>query len=315
MIVATRTAIYLMQRNGEDWAGQELLNANQISFAAEADNLRVTALDAGQIILRRDHASRRLDTGIDEPIESILILDPEKRDLLIGTEGAHLFRLTEGVVSRVESFDRLTCRKKWHTPWGGPAAVRSLAATNDGHVYADIHVGSIMHSTDRGENWQPVEPQLHEDVHQVAACRDAPQRVYANTADGVWISDDRGKSWSHRADDLDNRYGRAIAVCPSQPDLILATVSDGPHGDNVHGQLWRSEDAGQNWQHVSDGFPESTEQNINTYHVTFAPDESVWACVGRTVFLSTDHGLTWREVWRAPEPISMLACRINTAAP
>ena len=86
--------------------------------------------------------------------------------------------------SRVEiPSDALECRQSWYTPWGGPPAVRSLAHSGD-WVFADIHVGSIMRSPDRGATWEPVTPDLHADVHQVAT---APMegRLYANTADAV----------------------------------------------------------------------------------------------------------------------------------
>ena len=76
--------------------------------------------------------------------------------LLIGTEEAHLYEVDESSqVRRIKSFDELPCREHWHTPWGGPPAVRSLAVSSDGQtVYADIHVGSIMRSEDAGLTWE-----------------------------------------------------------------------------------------------------------------------------------------------------------------
>ena len=228
--------------------------------------------------------------------------------MLIGTTPAHVYRLADDgrPAARIAPFDALDCRDGWHTPWGGPPAVRSLADTPDGTVYADIHVGSIMRSADHGRSWQPVTPDLHEDVHQVATCAAAPDRVAANTARAVYLSDDLGRSWSHRGDDLGARYGRAIAIDPTDPDVMLATVSDGPHGDDVHGQLYRTDDAGRTWSHVCDGFPDSTAQNINTSHVVFTADGIAWACVDRTLYVGDDHGRRWSTFWAGPEPIRMI---------
>jgi hypothetical protein len=277
-----------------------------IARAVEVQGLIVVALTSGDIELLWPAGTERIETGIDEPIESLLILDPIEPVVLIGTEGASLFRLAGKHVERLVGFDALPCRDQWHTPWGGPPAVRSLAATPEGWVFADIHVGSIMASADGGGSWRAVTPTLHEDVHQVATCVDAPRRVYANTADGVWISDDHGRTWDHRSDDLGNRYGRAVAAFPQNADIILASVSDGPHGEHVHGQLWRSMDAGRSWQHITAGFPGDTEANINTFHVAFSADGLGWVAVETMLYLSYDAGETWNGVWHAPEGICSL---------
>ncbi len=307
MLAATKTTLFTLTQERDQWRPSEVFRAENIARVAEAPGLIVVASGDGALMLLSGDGRSEKVAAIDEPIESLLILDPGGPEVLIGTEGAHLLLFEGRQVGHVESFDQLDCRSRWHTPWGGPAAVRSLAAAPDGWIYADIHVGSIMRSADRGRSWKPVAADLHEDVHQVATCPVAPARVYANTADGIWISDDRGQSWRHRAKDLHNRYGRAVAAAPDNGDVILATVSDGPHGQDVHGQLWRSEDAGRTWRHVTDGFPASTQDNINTHHVAFAPDGLAWAVVGKVLYVSSDTGRTWREAWQAPEPIEMLA--------
>jgi photosystem II stability/assembly factor-like uncharacterized protein len=187
--------------------------------------------------------------------------------------------------------------------------VRSLALTGDGWVYADIHVGSIMRSSDLGETWEPVTPTLHEDVHQVSTCPASNERVYANTYRAVYISDDRGNSWQHRADELGQRYGRAVVIHPENPDRFLATVSDGPLGSNVHGQLYLTEDAGQSWNHITKGFPQSTKQNINTFHVLYSPEGIAWAVVDSTIYVSKDLGKSWNILKEVPDPIVMISCQ------
>jgi photosystem II stability/assembly factor-like uncharacterized protein len=277
---------------------------------AEGPDIDVVVVDGGDILLLSSDGERRLPSGIAEPVESVLITAGNPVALLLGTEGARLYHFTEadGQAQPVTAFDQLPCRDGWYTPWGGPPAVRSLAATTDGWVYADIHVGSIMRSSDGGETWEPVTPTLNEDVHQVATCPAAPDRVYANTARAVYISEDRGSSWLPRARDLDERYGRAIAVHPSIPDCILATVSDGPHGDDVHGQLYVSHDAGRNWRHLKNGFPASTRLNINTFQVTFSAEGTAWAAVGNSLYRGLDDATRWELFWEAPSEIAALSC-------
>jgi photosystem II stability/assembly factor-like uncharacterized protein len=244
----------------------------------------------------------------------LLVRQESPLELLIGTEPPHLFHwsLADGLV-RNEAFAELPCRSRWHTPWGGPPAVRSLASPDGQTVYADIHVGSIMRSLDGGSTWAAVTPTLNEDVHRVAACPSAPNRVYANTARAVYVSEDRGQSWHDRGVGLGHAYGREVAVHPDQPDVLLATVSDGPHGENVHGRLWRSGNAGESWQPVGGEFPASTPDNIDTYHVTFDAAGTAWAAVGSVLYRSGDLGQRWTSYRDLGTPIRLLHARTATA--
>jgi len=308
MLILTDTVVYVLAMAVQEepqvlWQGQGIVAGD------EGHRFAVIALDNGTVVLISRGATRDIKTGVEEPITSVLILREEPLEALIGTEGAHLYRLKgdEGPATRIDSFDALEVRNEWHTPWGGPPAVRSLAGTSEGWVYADIHVGSIMRSPDGGASWAPVTPSLNEDVHQVATCPADASRVYANTANAVYISEDRGQSWTRRAEGLSARYGRAIAVHPEDPDLILATVSDGPRGENVHGKLYRSEDGGRTWQQVKDGFPESTKGNIDTHGVTFTPDGLAWAAADDTLYVGENRATEWKEAWKAPKRIRVLA--------
>jgi photosystem II stability/assembly factor-like uncharacterized protein len=159
-------------------------------------------------------------------------------------------------------------------------------------------------------SWEPVTPDLHEDVHQVATSPQVDERVYANTANAVYLSDDRGKSWHHRSAGLPLVYGRAIAVHPQDPDCIMATVSRGPHGD-ARGRMYRTLDAGRSWDHVTDGFPESVPGNIDTFHIAFSPDGDAWAIVGSVLYRSRNAGRHWESFWDASEEIVMIDSRRN----
>lgn len=266
------------------------------------------ATEDGHFGLRGPELVRQEEIG--EPISSILLLGDEPAEALIGTAAPHIYHVRgSDHVRRLEAFDELSVRDQWFTPWGGPPHVRSLAATPDAWIYADVEVGSIMVSPDRGGSWEPCGDGVHPDVHHVTTLPAAPDRVYANTQKSVFISDNRGQTWRDCGDDLGHRYGRCIAVHWNHPDLILASVSDGPHDreHDVNGQLYRSTDGGRSWEHVTGGFPDSTPRNINTCHVTFSTDGRAWACEGRRLYVSEDEGGSWRRVWDAPERIVMLS--------
>jgi len=306
MLISTRSAVYRLHTGGGQREPELLFEGPDVAGIAEKSDVQVVALSDGDVVSER----RRIPTGVLESISSLLILRGEPLELLIGTQGAHLYRLIDDgrPARRIEPFERLPCRRAWHAPSGGRRAIRSLAGTADGWVYGDIHVGGVVRSGDFGESWEPVSPELDEDVHQVVTCPSDCRRVYANTGRGVYVSRDRGESWQHRATGLGGRYGRAIAVCSGEPDRILATVSDGPRGGNVHGRLYLTADGGATWRHVSAGFPASTSRNIDTFHVGFAPDGVAWAVVGAALYRGEDGGSRWEPFWRAPQSISVIAC-------
>ena len=197
MFIATDNAIYAVEDNGNGEPIQiyEGTDHGKAPHGAMVSLLSgqvvVSALSDGTLLVLSEDDEKRIPTGIADPIASLLVVREDPLTLLIGTdEGAYVYRLVgeEGPAERVVAFDELECRKEWYTPWGGPPAVRTLAKTQDGFCYADIHVGSIMRSSDEGISWEPVTPELHKDVHQVATCPVDDNRVYANTQNGVYIS-------------------------------------------------------------------------------------------------------------------------------
>lgn len=275
MLIATQKAVYSIGNDGSRNKPSLLIEDIQCRRVIEGERQDVVALIDGSLIIIDGEEERTLQTDIRDRIDSLCIIEDRPLDLLIGTTPPYLYRMTEdGPASRIKTFDDLEVRVNWWTPWGGPAAVRSLSSTRDGWVYADIHVGNIMRSPDKGKKWEPVNPTLHEDVHEVASTPASNERVYANTYLSIYVSEDRGDSWVHRSKNLNNIYGRGIAVHPKNPDIALCGVSDGPRGADVHGQLFFTEDAGRNWNHVKKGFKDSTKKNIDTFHIAYSGEDN-----------------------------------------
>lgn len=300
MLITTESLTFLADDAG---SGEPipLRGAEYPAAVDETTNLTAVWLRGGDVILLRpDIDTLRLTTGLQADVRCIRLLSTEPFVLLAGTVPAGLFRVTgDGEAERLEAFDSVEGRDTWDTPWGGPAAVRCLAADADGRrVYADIHVGSIVRSGDRGESWAPVADSIHRDVHQVVTSPAAPERVYANTADAVFISQDGGDSWRHCTDGLGASYGRALAVHEQDADLLLASLSRGPH--EGEGRLYRSTDAGASWQHVTAGFPPFLEGNIDSFCVAFGTGDAAdraWVAEENRLYRSEDRGETWRKVW------------------
>ena len=311
MFIATHNAIYTVEDNGNGEPTQ-IYNGTDPQDASGNGNyeamvslsngqVAVSTLSDGTLLFLSEDDEKRIPTGIEDPIASLLVVREDPLTLIIGTdEGAHVYRLVgeEGPAERVTAFDELQCRKDWYTPWGGPPAVRTLAKTQDGFCYADIHVGSIMRSPDEGISWEPVTPDLNKDVHQVATCPVDDHQVYASTANGVYISPDRGNSWEHRLEGLPRRYGTGIAVHPTDPDLMIATVQNGPRGGDAW--LCRSDNGGATWTELNDQLPESIDR-IRTGYIAFTADGTAWAVIGKTLYIGEDRATDWSPFWTPPE--------------
>jgi hypothetical protein len=310
MIIATKNAVYHLEKDGNENKPNLLLDNLEVRRVTEGRERVVVATAENRLIILDENEEGWLETGIKDRIDSLCIINEKPLDLLIGTTPPYIYRIDEErPARRIKTFDDLEVRSQWYTPWGGPAAVRSITSTTKGWVYADIHVGSIMRSPDNGRTWEPVTPSLHKDVHEVSTTPASDRRVYANTYLSVYISEDRGDSWEHRSKDLNNRYGRGIAVNPEDSDTILCGVSDGPTGIDVHGQLYFTEDAGSNWTHVTHGFPDSTTKNIDTFHIAYTEKDVAWVTDENILFISGDRGKTFETYWKAPGEILMISCR------
>ena len=213
---------------------------------------------------------------------------------LAGTAGAHLLEVVGGNAAPVASFDDAATRPTWHTPWGGPPDVRSIAVAADGTVYVNVHVGGILRRDDDG--WYPT-IDLHTDVHQVITVDGLV--LAALGVGGLAVSTDRGATWDRRTDGLHATYCRAVAVAD---DTVIVSASEGPAG---HGAaLYRTPlDRDAPFVRCSDGLPDWFEDNIDTHTL---------AAVGRHVFAGTRHGIvyqsedagqTWEELQDSLPPI------------
>ena len=59
---------------------------------------------------------------------------------------------------------------------------------------------------------------------------------------------------------------------------------------------------------MTDGFPASLRDNLDTFQLGFSGDGKAWAAVEKRLYTSGDCGSSWSDVWETPEPILSIAC-------
>ena len=119
---------------------------------------------------------------------------------------------------------------------------------------------------------------------------------------GVWKSDDYGRTWNPIFDHESTQSIGAIAVAPSNPDIIYVGSGEGLHRPDlsVGNGIYKSIDAGKTWTHLGlrDGF------QIPALAVDPRDPNRVFAAVlghpygpneERGLFRSTDGGQTWQK--------------------
>lgn len=114
----------------------------------------------------------------------------------------------------------------------------SAAAVDGG-----VQNGTLLRSTDRGREFEPVSGGLPDDEilnFQSIVVDPANGEIYASAGTAVYKSTDAGASWQRRSTGLENLQIRRLAVDPNQPGVVYAaTVLTGVYKTVDAGATWR----------------------------------------------------------------------------
>jgi photosystem II stability/assembly factor-like uncharacterized protein len=152
--------------------------------------------------------------------------------------------------------------------------------------------------------WRLVGPFRGGRTRAVCGVPSQPNVFYIGAVNGgVWKSDDYGRTWTPIFDSQPTQSIGAIAVAPSDPNIIYVASGEGLHRPDlsVGDGIYRSTDAGKTWIHLGlrDG------QQIPALIVDPRDSNRLFAAVlghpygantERGIFRSTDGGQTWTKV-------------------
>ena len=196
-----------------------------------ADRRGILAIVGGRQLCRRlsDGHWELLATS-DSPLSCVVTSGDM---VLVGTDDAQVLHLdAAGTLQPLPGFARTEGRERWYAGTavidgrviGPPLGVRSIAATCDAAaILANVHVGGIPRSTDRGASWHPT-LDIHWDVHQVCAHPARPEVVVAASGAGVCLSLDHGATWTASAEGLHAPYCAAVAFCGDE--VLVCAAKD-----------------------------------------------------------------------------------------
>ena len=226
---------------------------------------------------------------------------PMAKEVYVGTSEARLFALGDGKLEPVESFDGVAGRESWHTPWGGPPDVRSMAADPSGNLYVNVHVGGVARSRVGNGAWEPT-IELDADIHQVLF-DPGSGLLLAASAKGLADSGDEGASWVFDTEGLHGGYLRAVAVAGGS---VLVSASTGPFTERA--ALYRKPlDGGETFGRCQNGLPEWFSDNIDTYCLAASGPTVAFGTSEGEAYLSLDEGESWNVLAEDLPPVRCVA--------
>ncbi len=170
-------------------------------------------------------------------------------------------------------------------------AIRGYAQSYPASTYQDLR-------------WRMIGPFRGGRTRAVAGVPGQPSVFYIGQVNGgVWKSNDYGRTWIPIFDSQPTQSVGAIAVAPSDSNIIYVGSGEGLHRPDlaVGNGIYRSTDAGKTWSHLG---LENAQQIPALAVDPHDPNRLFAAVLGhpygpsaeRGIFRSTDGGVTWQKV-------------------
>jgi hypothetical protein len=244
-----------------------------------------------------------------------------------GTLPGGLFRSTD----RGQSWQIV--RSLWDHPkrpqWMGGGAdlpgIHSILVDprNSRNVTVAVSTGGVWFSGDGGESWlqrgegmraDHVPPELvhdpiAQDVHCLAQCRAAPERMWVQHHNGIFVSDDAGRTFRELTDVRPSVFGFPVVVHPTDPDTawFVPEIKDEKRIP-VDGKLvlTRTRDGGRSFEVLSRGLPQEHAYDVVYRHALDIDASGNRLAFGSTtggLWVSEDQGDSWAMVSHTLPPV------------
>jgi hypothetical protein len=244
-----------------------------------------------------------------------------------GTLPGGLFRSTD----RGSSWQM--CTSLWEHPkrkmWmGGGADLPGLHSIcvdprNSRRVAVAVSTGGIWFTEDSGASWTQrgegmradhVPPELThdpiaQDVHRLAQCPAAPDRMWVQHHNGIFVSSDEGRTFTEITDVKPSVFGFGVVVHPKDPNTawFVPEIKDEKRIPS-EGKLvvTRTRDGGKTFEVLSRGLPQRHAYDVVYRHALDLDATGTRLAIGSTtggLWISEDQGDSWSEITHTLPPI------------
>ncbi len=257
----------------------------------------------------------------EEPIKAVWSLAKGNGSLYAGVQPAGLFRSDDAGQSwqHINGLQQHPSRPHWN-PGGAGLILHSLVLDPDDHdrIWIGISAAGVFYTGDGGATWEPRNlgtradfmpegenyPEFGQCVHNLVMAPGMPDRLYQQNHCGMYRSDDGGKRWVSIEKGLPSTFGFPAAAHPRDPETLylvpLNGDSAGRYVPDAKAAVWRTRDAGREWQAMRNGLPQENAY-IGVLRQAMATDRLEPAGVyfgtsSGALFASPDEGESWVSV-------------------
>lgn len=246
--------------------------------------------------------------------------------LWAGTIPGGLFRSDDAGDSwqLVESLWRVPNRAQWFGGGYDQPGIHSICVDprDSRRLRVAVSCGGVWQSDDGGGSWNLAADGMHadymppelrndpniQDPHRMVQCAAAPDTLWVQHHNGVFVSRDGARRWHDVANVPPSVFGFAVAVHPQDPDSawFVPAVKDEcriPVGAAL--VVARTRDGGRSFAVLSDGLPAPAYDLVYRHGLAVNRDGSLLAMASTTggLWLSEDHGDRWRTLSQNLPPV------------
>ncbi len=203
---------------------------------------------------------------------------------------------------------------------GGRSGAATGSYTNRNTFYFGATGGGVWKTTDGGSNWANISDKYfgstigavavapsNEGIIYVGEGENTMRGNVSEGLNGMWRSDDGGKSWRNIGL-KDGRHIIRIVIHPRNPDIVWVAVMGHLFGPNEERGVFKTTDGGRNWKKVlyvnnqtgaSDLVMEPGNPGVlyaGTWRVIRTPHSLESGGDGSGIWKSTDGGETWKNI-------------------
>jgi len=240
----------------------------------------------------------------DEP--NVLYAGAQPASFFVSKDRGETWELNESLYDHPQ-------RGEWN-PGNGGLCLHTimLDPENLDRMYIAVSAAGCYRTDDGGKTWRPHNknvradfhpekfPEFGQCVHKMTMHPSNPNVLYQQNHCGVYRSDNMGEDWIDIGEGkLPSRFGFPIAMHPTDPNTIYIVLEESDEFRmSVDGKfsVWRSRDAGDSWQRISNGLPERAHLDVLREAMATDSFEDAGIYIGTNtgqLFYSRDSGDSW----------------------